>query len=392
MFVRSMREILMAPAGDQGGAAGSPGSNAATAIAADVADLGNEDVFLRHIENNLEEFASPDTEGGEQSSEDGDQTAEVGDQNEEEDGDQPAEDGDQTDESDESDESDEAEDPEAEDKPQKGWPESAQKRLSKLVAQRNEAREALEAKDTEISTATTRVQELEAQVAELAVERAQPESGGSGDMSLNAYTKPERLAALESQSRDLLDWCELNPDGGEYPLGDGKTTDLDEQQVRQLRVKVRRDLEVNIPQRRQYLQQEAAMNQHALEMFPELKDSRHELTVRANNIVTNFGDIKKLPGWRTGSMYYAMGHLVAEKLGAGAAGKLMELLNRAATNGGKAETAGAKRLAPTPPATTGRKAAPVTRQSARPDERELVETGTGGYDSFVEALAGRFGQ
>jgi hypothetical protein len=68
----------------------------------------------------------------------------------------------------------------------------------------------------------------------------------------------------------------------------------------------------------------------------------------------------------------------------------VELL-KAAPTGGKKATAGAKRLASTPPATTGRKAAPITRQSARPDERELAEVG-GGYDSFVDALASRFNQ
>ena len=125
-----------------------------------------------------------------------------------------------------------------------------QKRINKLVA----AKKAAQAK----------LQEQEARLAQMQKEleatrsiatTARPQQVSSEVEALNSIPEVE---AEYKRAVEVLMWCEDNPDGGELQAPNGETLEITADQVKAMRKVARRNKDMELPARFQYLQQQQA--------------------------------------------------------------------------------------------------------------------------------------
>ncbi|NBO19668.1 MAG: hypothetical protein EBV03_10700 [Proteobacteria bacterium] len=142
---------------------------------------------------------------------------------------------------------------------QSQWPESAKKRIAKLTAQKHGLL-------SEKEQLTTKVQQLEQQLAE----RPQGAAPAPAETPLADVQTFEELEDLRQSGLRALDWCLANPYGGEVPDGKGGTVTLSGQDVQERKAAIERTIQVQIPQREQWLADNAQVNQQLEAIYPDL--------------------------------------------------------------------------------------------------------------------------
>jgi hypothetical protein len=190
----------------------------------------------------------------------------------------------------EEDESDADEEGEEEETDSKAWPESANKRVGKLTAQKAklvEEKEGLSAKVVELEKA---LQES------LAIKPV-----ADGKSPLANITSREGLEAEKKEATEALEWLEANEDGGEVGDGKGGTIYLDAKAVAAQKKQIQKVLSTHIPERESWLKAQAEASADAEKTYPELfkpsKDSdRAFALLKQYPALNNYPDRVRLIG------------------------------------------------------------------------------------------------
>ncbi len=160
------------------------------------------------------------------------------------------------------------------------WPDSARKRVGKLTAQKKELAANLE-------QARAEAEELRQQLQARAAEAA--------EVPLPQIRNWDELQHHADAARGALEWLIKNPYGGEYQTSDGQTRSLTAEEVAERRIAVERVLNVQVPQRAQYLQQLAAANQEAAKHYPQLFQDNTPQSRMAHAIAQQYPEITRYP-------------------------------------------------------------------------------------------------
>jgi hypothetical protein len=362
-------QILRAPEGESpgGGGDGAGDGPAAPAPGSQPASDMADAVFNRFNP----EVPDADAEDGDRKSEDGDRKPEDDESEDGESEDGESEDGESEDgesEDGESEDGESEEDEESEDdEDAKGS--IPRKRFDKVVAQRNEAREKLEAAEAAKAEAERVKADAEKRAQALEAERVVP--APSREDPLSEFTEAESLDRLEENARELRDWLELNPEGGEYRFSGAKEpVEISEDRAKQLRLQVRRDLEQHIPKRREYLKQDRELSGRvAEEAFPALKDKHSEFSGKVHEVIRSFPEIKRLPGHRLAASYYALGMMAFEKHGNRAFDVVVKGAAKPASNGESANGESVNGSSVKKKKAPAKKRGPVPAVAGRPPPR-----------------------
>ncbi len=160
-----------------------------------------------------------------------------------------------------------------------------QKRIDKLTAQRKEAQEKAETLERELETAKAKLQELESTPSTPASSKSNP---------LSDVWEFQKLNQIFEEARGVKRWCEDNSDG--VVLQDGR--ELSSKDVRDIKRKAEDNIEINIPQRVQYLQQFSKAKQEAETMFPFWKDRTSPDYLEAQGALKTIPEIKNHPEYQ----------------------------------------------------------------------------------------------
>lgn len=245
-----------------------------------------------------------------------------------------------------------------------------------------------EAKVTELTTtveaAKQEKQEYESLVTELKAAKVVP--APTRQDPLVAHDSLDSLQRLEETSRAFKRWATLHPNGGPCEMikgNDGQPEHLSAEQVAQLRANVDDDLDVHIPRRRMFLQEDRKYTEQCTALFPQLREKTHELTIATNDILANAPEFKRFPGARMGAVYYELGRRLVEKH----QGKAWDV----ATGKFQPSAPAAKKRVPPRPVKTG--PVPVASAPARTSQRPstVPKDATLRDDDVTTALAERFG-
>ena len=157
-----------------------------------------------------------------------------------------------------------------------------QKRINKLVAAKKQAL-------AEIEAYKDKLKELESRLSEAPTPIAQQENISEAVAKLNS------VEAVDSEWRkatEVLMWCEENPDGGTIRMPNGEETDVDDQQVRQMKRLALKRREIELPARRQYLMIEREAEAQTVKEFPWWKDPSTKEYQTAQQVLRDFPEIK----------------------------------------------------------------------------------------------------
>lgn len=164
-----------------------------------------------------------------------------------------------------------------------------QKRINKLVA----AKKAAQAKLQEQEARLAQMQkELEA--TKSIATTARPQQVSSEVEALNSIPEVE---AEYKRAVEVLMWCEDNPDGGELQAPNGETLEITADQVKAMRKVARRNKDMELPARFQYLQQQQASVPTTLQNFPWWSKPESEEYQAAVSVVNEFPEMKRRPDW-----------------------------------------------------------------------------------------------
>ena len=123
---------------------------------------------------------------------------------------------------------------------------------------------------------------------------ARPQQVSSEVEALNSIPEVE---AEYKRAVEVLMWCEDNPDGGELQAPNGETLEITADQVKAMRKVARRNKDMELPARFQYLQQQQASVPTTLQNFPWWSKPESEEYQAAAAIVSEFPEIKRRPDW-----------------------------------------------------------------------------------------------
>lgn len=194
------------------------------------------------------------------------------------------------------------------------WPESAQKRVDKLTAQRAEAREAAAALQAEKDELERKLAEAEAK------EPGEAAPAVAGD-PLSFLQTPKALSeyvtAAKARLRDIEDhFDEALDEPGRERLQrfaeangafDKESGEFDAGKLKQLRRYAQDALQEFVPARMEFLKQEAQASQAAEQAFPWLKDRKSAEYGLYQGVLTAMPDIRKLPHWKAAAAVYVRG-------------------------------------------------------------------------------------
>ena len=164
-----------------------------------------------------------------------------------------------------------------------GIPNHIQKRIDKITAKRREAE--------------AEAERLKAELEKLRSEKEIPAPPRSKNPYSNILDDAGLNKALE-QARQIRDWCEANPYGGEVPKGNGETILVDESEVRKMKINALKDIEVNIPQQSQFIQARKHFDPVAETEYPwwKKKDTKEYQTAVA--LLKNFPELTQFPDYK----------------------------------------------------------------------------------------------
>lgn len=207
------------------------------------------------------------------------------------------------------------EDPPVEDTTRGEWPESAQKRVDKLTAQKAELREKQDALSTERDTLQERVEELESKLnAAGPVQATASDPLGfiatPRDLSNYVTAVKANLRRIEDHLDDSLDetqtaaFTKWAKDNGAYSEEDQQ---FNTAALKQLRRVAQDALSEHVPARMQYLRAEAEMSAGAVETFPWLRDAKSADYKKFQEVVKAMPEIRRHPNWKAIAAIFVRG-------------------------------------------------------------------------------------
>lgn len=182
-------------------------------------------------------------------------------------------------------------------------PESVQRRIDKLTAEKYNLSEEL------------------AQVKSQLQQKATPTPAATPDQPLAHVQNSQDLNTVHEQALQAKEWALMNMDGGVYLTqekdGTQKEVNLDATQVREVLVKASRLLDRDIPKRRQYLQEAAGHFAEARQAYPQLFNPKTKEAQMASNLVARAPWITSFPDWPliVGHTIRGLSQYLAEKQG-----------------------------------------------------------------------------
>lgn len=166
-----------------------------------------------------------------------------------------------------------------------GIPKHIQKRIDKITAKRREA-------------------EAEADKLRKELEEARAKKDENIPVSprtknpFRSITDDAALQKAVEQARQVRDWCEENPYGGEVARADGSTVNVEEAEVRKMKVQAMKDLETNIPEQSRFLNARRTFDPLAEQEYPwwKKKDTKEYQTAVA--LLKNFPELTDFPDYK----------------------------------------------------------------------------------------------
>jgi hypothetical protein len=185
---------------------------------------------------------------------------------------------------------------------EEGIPKHIQKRIDKITAKRREAEAEAEKLRKELEEA-----------------RNKQEAIPASPRTKNPFRSLTDDAALQKaieQARQVRDWCEENPYGGEVGKADGSTVHVEESEVRRMKVQAMKDLETNIPEQVNFLNARRRFDPVAENEYPwwKKKDTKEYQTAVA--LLKNFPELTEFPDYKLviGDFVYGMQARQAKKV------------------------------------------------------------------------------
>lgn len=168
---------------------------------------------------------------------------------------------------------------------EEGIPKHIQKRIDKITAKRREA-------EAEAEKLRKELEEARNQKAE-----ATPASPRTKN-PFRSITDEAALQKAVEQARQVRDWCEENPYGGEVVKADGTTVHVEESEVRKMKVQAMKDLETNIPEQANFLNARRRFDPIAEQEYPwwKKKDTKEYQTAVA--LLKNFPELTEFPDYK----------------------------------------------------------------------------------------------
>ena len=161
-----------------------------------------------------------------------------------------------------------------------------QKRFDKLTARAKEAEERAEAAFKEAESIKQRLQELEQKVSE-------PAPVQSGDNRFIDVWDAEKLKHEKAIAYNLVEWCEDNRDGVEV-----NGTEYTAEQIRAIRKNAKRSLDIQIPEREQFLARYNQVKPQAETLYPFWKDTRSTEYTEAQQVLRVVPQLKSVPEYQ----------------------------------------------------------------------------------------------
>jgi len=172
------------------------------------------------------------------------------------------------------------------------------KRIDKLTARRKEAE--------------GRVDGLEGEIKDL-----RAELDNKDDLSDlprvakdNPYSHLKSVSAVNKeieQAEEILEWAEDNADGTEVTNSQGEEVSYSKEDVTQIKRNARKALRTQLPEQRNYLNEETDVNQRVEQIFPYWKDRSSVGYQEGMEIVKNRPALKNYPTWKADVTMFQLG-------------------------------------------------------------------------------------
>jgi hypothetical protein len=199
----------------------------------------------------------------------------------------------------------------------KVWPESAQRRVDKLTAQKGELRDELTNIQSEKDALQERVAELEASLEE----RGEASAPAMVDQPLGFIETPKKLqefvTAAKQNVRMIEDYLDEALDSSKLPAltnyakangaFDEATGQFDVAKLKQMKRWAQDALTEHAPARLQHLRAEAEMSAQAEKSFPFLKDTKSAGYKAFREVVQTLPEMRRLPNWKAVAAIFVLG-------------------------------------------------------------------------------------
>ena len=165
-----------------------------------------------------------------------------------------------------------------------GIPKHIQKRIDKITAKRREAE--------------AEADKLKAELEALRLQKNEEVPVPKGKNPFSNKLDEAELQKAVSQAREVRDWCEENPYGGDIPRADGSVVHVDEGEVRRMKIQALKDLEKNIPDQLSFINARKHFDPIAEKEYPwwKKKDTKEYNTAVA--LLKNFPEIATFPDYK----------------------------------------------------------------------------------------------
>jgi hypothetical protein len=164
-----------------------------------------------------------------------------------------------------------------------------QKRINKLVAAKKAAQAELDAQKARLTQLESELQTTKASV---------PEKRPDVSEFVATLDTPKRVEEEYSKALEVILWCEDNMDGGVIPLPNGEEHELTAAEVRAMKRTAMKRKEIELPQRMQYLQTQAAAESQVTKDFPWFSNPASEEYQFTQQVMREFPEIKRRPDYK----------------------------------------------------------------------------------------------
>ena len=161
-----------------------------------------------------------------------------------------------------------------------------QKRINKLVA-------AKKAAQAELDAQKERLAQLESELQ--TAKTSSPERRPDVSDFVASLDTPKRVEEEYSKALEVILWCEDNIDGGVIPMPNGEEHELTAAEVRAMKRTAMKRKEIELPQRMQYLQTQAAAEAQVAKDFPWFSNPASEEYQFTQQVLREFPEIKRRP-------------------------------------------------------------------------------------------------
>lgn len=169
-----------------------------------------------------------------------------------------------------------------------------QKRLGKLTAQRNEAREKATQAEQRAEQAEQRAQEAEQQLETAQTPAPQPREPGALDSVENLQDLNQKI----DEAWQIKAWAEQNPEGGTIKDKDGNDVEISPEKVRTIKLNAEQTIFRHAPERRTWLQARDQMEPAVKQEYPWWGDKNSPQYQQAQKMLRTLPELKRFPDYK----------------------------------------------------------------------------------------------